>query len=137
MIDWLARNSAAIFWVAVSSAIMFVGALFIVPWAVIRIPADYYAYPERSGAKWPGRHLWLRIVWVGVKNVLGLGFLFFGTLMLVLPGQGILTLLLGLSLVDFPGKFQLQRRLVSRPSVLNSMNWIRKRAGREPLRLEP
>ena len=137
MINWLSENSAAIFWVAVSSAVMFVGALLVVPWAVVRIPADYYAHPERSGARWPGRRLWFRILWVGLKNVLGLGFLFFGTLMLVLPGQGILTLLLGLSLVDFPGKFQLQRRLVSRPSVLNSMNWIRKRAGREPLRLEP
>ena len=104
---------------------------------MIRIPADYYAYSERSGAPWPGRRLWLRVLWVGLKNIFGLGFLILGILMLVLPGQGILTILLGLSLLDFPGKFRLQRRLVSRPSVLSSMNWIRQRAGREPLRLDP
>lgn len=137
MLDWLARNNSAIWWVAVSSVITFVGALLIAPWAIARIPTDYFAHPERSGARWPGRRLWLRIFWVALKNLLGIGFLFFGALMLVLPGQGILTILLGISLLDFPGKFRLQRWIVSRPNVLSSLNWIRRRAGKAPLSLDP
>ena len=57
--------------------------------------------------------------------------------MLVLPGQGILTILVGFTLLDFPGKFRLQRWIVTRRGVLESINWVRKKAGREPLALVP
>jgi len=53
--------------------------------------------------------------------------------MLVLPGQGLLTILFGIALLDFPGKYRLERRIVSYPKVLNSINWIRKKANKKPL----
>ena len=56
-----------------------------------------------------------------------------GLIMLVVPGQGLLTLAVGLVLVDFPGKYRLERWLVTRPPVWRAINWLRKRAGREPL----
>jgi len=55
--------------------------------------------------------------------------------MLVLPGQGLLTILLGVTLVNFPGKYALERRIVSRPSVANTLNRIREAVGRNPLEL--
>ncbi len=51
--------------------------------------------------------------------------------MLVTPGQGLLTLLIGLLLLNFPGKYRLERWLVRRPGVLRTLNWVRRRRGQE------
>ncbi len=52
--------------------------------------------------------------------------------MLVLPGQGLLTILFGLILMDFPRKRQLERRLIKVQPVRAAANWIRQRYGRPP-----
>jgi hypothetical protein len=67
------------------------------------------------------------------KNLLGAVLIVAGLLMLVVPGQGLLTIAVGLALTDFPGKFRLERWIVKRPSVWRTINWLRRRAGREPL----
>jgi len=136
MLEWLGLSSSAGWWILISSAGMFGLALIAVPLLVLRIPADYFAHPGRDGAKYPRRHLWFRWIWLIAKNLVGLACLFFGALMLVLPGQGILTILIGIMLLDFPGKFRLQRWAVSRRGVLDSINWVRRRAGRDPLVLD-
>ena len=136
MLDWIGLPKAAVWWVVIISAAMFVLALVAVPLLVICIPADYFAHPHRSGADYPRRHSWFRLVWLTLKNVLGIGFLFFGVLMLVLPGQGILTILIGITLLDFPGKFRLQRWVVTRRGVLDSINWVRVKAGKGSLVLD-
>ena len=71
------------------------------------------------------------------KNGLGVVLLAAGIAMLVLPGQGLLTLVVALILLDFPGKRRLQRRIVYAPRVLAALNALRRRAGREPLEPEP
>jgi hypothetical protein len=53
--------------------------------------------------------------------------------MLIVPGQGMLTIAVGLVLTNFPGKFRLERWIATRRSVWRSINWLRRRAGREPL----
>ena len=70
------------------------------------------------------------------KNLLGYIFVVAGTLMLVLPDQGLLTILVGIMVLNFRGKYELERWIVSRQPVLGSINWIRRRAGRAPLVLE-
>jgi hypothetical protein len=57
--------------------------------------------------------------------------------LLLLPGQGILTLLIGISLLDFPGKRQLEKRIARERHVLKAINWIRAKAGRPPLEVPP
>ena len=52
-----------------------------------------------------------------------------GIVMLVLPGQGILSILVGIGLTDFPGKYRLERWLARQPAVFNTMNWIRRKRG--------
>jgi len=59
-----------------------------------------------------------------------------GIVMLVLPGQGILTIVIGLMLSNFPGKYRLERWLVMRPRVLRTINWLRQRSKRNPLLFE-
>lgn len=66
------------------------------------------------------------------KIILGLGLLVCGILMLVLPGQGLITILIGLSLLPFPGKDQMEQRILSRKSVRSTLNWIRLKAKKEP-----
>jgi hypothetical protein len=63
---------------------------------------------------------------VGVCLVLG------GLLMLVLPGQGLITILIGLSLIPFPGKNMMEQKLLSQNSVRSTLNWIRVKANKEP-----
>ena len=73
--------------------------------------------------------------WLALKNLLGLLLMVMGVAMLVLPGQGILSILIGLSLMNFPGKYRLERYIAGRRPIRKSLNWIRARAGVEPLKI--
>jgi hypothetical protein len=53
------------------------------------------------------------------------------------PGQGVLTMLAGVFLVDFPQRRRLERALIRRPSVLPQLNRLRARFGRPPLHPPP
>ena len=70
-----------------------------------------------------------------VKNAIGIVLILVGFAMLILPGQGLLTILFGIALTNFPGKFRLERRIVNIPSVRGALDRIRSAAGRPPLRL--
>jgi hypothetical protein len=56
-----------------------------------------------------------------------------GILMLVLPGQGLLTILVGLMLSDYPGKFKLEKRIIKTNLVLKTINWYRTKSNIPPL----
>jgi hypothetical protein len=68
-----------------------------------------------------------------VKNLVGIVFLLAGLAMLVLPGQGALTIVVGLTLLDLPGKRGMALKIVRQRHVLVAINWIRSRARRPPL----
>jgi hypothetical protein len=100
-----------------------------VPFVLLRLPEDYLVTEPRPFAGTMGH-----IAWVVTRNLLGLLVLGAGLLMLVLPGQGVLTVLVALLLLDFPGKKRLVRFAFAKPRVLDAVNQLRKRAGRAPLR---
>ena len=100
------------------------------------IPEDYFVRRRRHRLSWWERHPALRVVGVISKNALGSLFIVSGIAMLVLAGQGIITIVVGLLLIDFPGKFRLERWLARRRPLMRGINWIRSRSGRPPL-LEP
>ncbi len=120
-------------WVSTLSVLTFLASLVIVPWIVVRIPADYFSKPRRQEPKLRRMHPALYLVVRVAKNVLAVVLLIGGILMLVLPGQGLLTILIGIMLSDFPGKYRLQRRLLGTAGILNGINWIRRKADVEPL----
>ena len=122
-------------WLVAVSALMFVGSLIAVPWLVIRIPADYFVRRQHLVDRWRPRHPLLRIALLALKNLCGVVLVLAGVAMLVLPGQGILTILVGLMCLDFPGKFALERRLVRQRPVIGAINWMRAKADRPPLEL--
>ena len=129
---WIVSNEAAFWWVSIASLCALAAAVLIASIIAVRIPSDYFASPRRPDPDWM-RWPILRFVFLVVKNVLGYAFVIGGLIMLVTPGQGILTLLIGSSLADYPGKFRFQRWLLRRPGVIGSIHWLRKRAGKEPL----
>ena len=127
-IAWIDANSTLVTASLVLSVVLLVASPFIIAWIAVRMPADYFVGEERSDAM---RHKLNPFLYFGfriIKNIIGVILIFAGIAMLVLPGQGILTILVGVSLVQFPGKYQLERWLISRPAVLGSINWIRRKA---------
>lgn len=131
---WIQNYEALTWWLASGSLMMFLLTLVLVPFVVIRIPSDHFL-SDHHHPRFSDKHPLLGALWRAVKPVLGLVLIALGLVMLVLPGQGILTLLLGIMLLDFPGRHRLQYWMVSRPRVLRSINWLRQRSGKAPLKM--
>ena len=120
----------------VASAIGFVGSLIAIPMILVRLPADYF--DTRTPRHWmKDHHPVLRLSGLIVKNIVGIVFLLAGFAMLFLPGQGVLTMLIGISLMDFPKKRELEAKMVSQPTVLGVINSMRQKFGKPPLTLAP
>lgn len=117
------------------SVLTFIATLLIIPWVLIRLPSHYFVRDKRIPLGLPNHHTMMRVAFLIVKNLLGVVLLLGGIAMLVLPGQGLLTMLLGLSLIDFPGKFALERKIMRKKSVHRSINWIRRKAHKEPMEI--
>ena len=117
--------------------ITFTVSIAVVSIIVVKLPADYFK-PDRPRQTLPDHHRAIRYVAIVGKNILGLMLVALGIVMSLpgVPGQGILTILLGVMLVDFPGKRTLEHKLVSRPQVLKSINKLRKRFGKPELILD-
>jgi hypothetical protein len=133
MPDWIPFSKTALWWMGLLSVGTFLGTLIALPFLVARIPADYFMRHRHGHAARRRQHPVLRVIGLVCKNLLGLIFVLAGIAMLVLPGQGILTILIGLSLMNFPGKHALERRMVQQPAILQAINWMRNKAGQPPL----
>lgn len=114
---------------ALVSLITFIVSLIVIPWIIVRLPSDYFVNENRHNSKIHQQYPVFFFLLKFVRNIIGVMLIIAGIVMLVLPGQGLLTILVGIGFADFPGKFKLLRRLSQQPSVLNSMNWIRHKAG--------
>ena len=125
-------NGHRILWtLGIFSAVSFVGSIIAIPIVVARLPVDHFVAPHEA-ADWVESDLRRRL-WLVLKNVLGLLLVVGGLMMLVLPGQGLLTILLGVALTDFPGKWRMMRALARRPGIMKALNWMRERAEKPPL----
>lgn len=135
VVAWV-REHAVLFQVlGAASLAMFVLSLVVFPLVVISLPADYFVRERRDPVRQLRRRPLLWAAVMVVKNLLGAVLIAAGVAMLVLPGQGLLTILVGLALTNFPGKFTLERRFVRVPSVGRTLNRIRTAAGRPPLEI--
>lgn len=112
-----------------ASILIFFVSLAALPAVLIYMPADYFARDARQAS--PLRfHPIVRGCFLMVKNVAGVVLFAAGVVMLFTPGQGILGMLAGLWLMDFPQKQTLERRIVARPGVMRALNALRARFGR-------
>ncbi|WP_455244456.1 PGPGW domain-containing protein [Petrachloros mirabilis] len=120
----------------VLSLAFFIGSLVAIPYILVRLPADYFDI--RVPRPWmKDHHPFLRVLGHVVKNAIGAIFLFVGFLMLFLPGQGILTMLIGISMLDFPGKRKIEAKIIGQKTVLNVINNMREKFGKPPLIIAP
>lgn len=129
-------NENAVWLVTASVLSLIVGVLFL-PYFITRIPVDYFSHPHRHYMSASSRHPLIRLIIMGIKNLLGIVFIVAGLLMLFLPGQGFLMLLVGLVVMNYPGKFALERWMIQRPYVLPAVNWLRMKYDHPPLLISP
>ena len=118
---------------AALSVVMFFGSLAAIPVLLARMPADYFVRSESPFTSWRRRHPLAGGALLVARNLLGAALLLAGLAMMVLPGQGIITILVALSLLNFPGKRKLELRIIRQRQVRGAIDWIRRRAGRPPL----
>ncbi len=133
MYEFIQTNANVLWILAVFSLITFFVSLAVVPFLLIRIPSDYFSHKKRQRPLVKNNNPFVRGVFIVGKNVVGYVLIVLGITMLFIPGQGLLTVLLGIILIDFPGKYRFERWLVLRKHVLRSINWLRQRSNREPL----
>ncbi len=117
--------------------VTFTGSIALVSFMLVRIPANYF-HSEHDRALWTDRHRAVRWSGMIMKNLIGAVLIVLGIVMSLpgVPGQGILTILLGLMLVDLPGKRRWELKLVRRPKVLQTINQLRGKFGKPPLVLD-
>ena len=116
------------------SLLTFVASLVGVPYFLSRLPSDYFSRHEREVLGIPeGPSPPWRIVLRVLRNLLGLLLILLGLAMLLLPGQAVLTILIGVFLMDFPGKRRFERWVIARPRVMRALNSLRRRAGKPPI----
>lgn len=107
----------------VVSLAMFIGTIVAVPVFLVKIPDDYFVRPRRPSS----------FAKKALRTVLGLALVALGLLMIVLPGQGVLTLLVGLGVLDLPIKHRIIRRILRTPKVHASIDRLRRKHGRGSL----
>ena len=129
----LESHQQLLVWIGIGSLIIFIASLLTLPWLVAKIPQDYFVPKNRQPTNWKNQHPIVRLLTLMGKNLLGYGLILAGILMLFLPGQGILTLVTGVLLIDYPGKFRIERKIVRTPAILNGLNWLRAKAKKPPL----
>lgn len=116
------------------SLVLAVGSILLATFIVVRWPVDQFKgeVPPRF---WERRHPVIRMLGLAGKNVAGVLIVALGVVMALpgVPGQGLLLILIGLTLVDFPGKRGLERRLIRRPAMSRVVNGLRLRFRRPPL----
>lgn len=114
-----------------------VASVFAVGAVLARLPADYFVNPAARTRI--DRHPALKVLFVVVRNLLGYVLIALGIVLSLpgVPGQGLLTVLMGVMLIDIPGKHHAERWLVTRRPVLKAVNAMRARVGQPPLVTEP
>jgi len=126
----LTAENAGVF--ALAFVASFAASLAIVVFLAVRMPRDYFAGPKPPHLPMP---LWERVLVLVLKNLLGIGLIALGIVLSLpgVPGQGFLTILIGIMLVDGPGKRRLEMAIIRRPAIRGAINRLRKRFGKEEL----
>jgi hypothetical protein len=117
--------------------VTFVGSTAIASFLLVKLPATYF-HSSHDRELWRDRHRLIRWTGIILKNLLGLVLIITGIIMAVpgVPGPGVLTILFGIMLLDFPGKRGLELKLVSQPVVVTKINQLRGKFGKPPLVLD-
>ena len=141
MVDFLSDFISGLTWqkVLVGASIFLASFLInlgIVSLILVKLPANHFS-KRRKTKFWAGPRPAIHAAKVIGKNIGGLLLVALGVVLSLpgVPGQGLLTVLLGIMLLDFPGRHRLEQKLLSRPSIVNAINKLRARFGKKKLEL--
>ena len=115
-----------IFYLSMISLITFLVSLILIPILISRIPYDYFSY-HRKNAKQRFKFL---------KSILGVLLILFGLVMLITPGQGIITMFIGLLFLDFPKRYEVEIYMLKKFNLLDHLNWIRRKFSKPEFSLD-
>lgn len=137
IISWSSMNSDLLFLLGSLSIFILIISVFMMVLIISFLPEDYFKSENRNliSSVQNSRYPLLKLLVLITKNFFGILLLLSGILMLVLPGQGILTIITGLVFMDYPGKYKFERKLLRQKGVINSINWIRSRLSKPSLKV--
>jgi hypothetical protein len=137
IISWSSMNSDLLFLLGSLSIFILIISVFMMVLIISFLPEDYFKSENRNliSSVQNSRYPLLKLLVLITKNFFGILLLLSGVLMLVLPGQGILTIITGLVFIDYPGKYKFERKLLRQKGVINSINWIRSRLSKPSLKV--
>ena len=116
------------------SAVAMIAAPALAAFVLIRLPADYFRV-ERPRTVFARRHPLIRGAAQVLKNLTGGAVIALGVVLLLpgVPGPGLVTVVIGVMLIDFPAMCLAERSFIRRPAALRGINRLRRRFGRPPL----
>ncbi len=128
LLNWWNQYSFFFSALAGLSLLLFVLSIAATPWFIASLPSDYLQpktdNPKRSGA--------FGALLRTLKNVFGFLLVVLGLILMITPGPGLIVLLVGISVAEFPGKQQLLVKIAVQPNVFRSLNWMRFKHGKQP-----
>lgn len=130
LFEWLKAYGVMLIGVSVAS---FVVSILFCTLVIAYLPPDYFLSNRRTSRI---KHPVLRIGLKCLKNLFAAVLVVVGIIQIPLPGQGLLTILIGIIISDIPGKRKLERRIISSPVILATANGIRSRFKRPLLILD-
>ena len=122
-----------IFWFGSIFLFVFIFSLISIKWLVALIPEDYFINKKDSKIKNNSLVAWY--FFLILRNLVGYSLILGGIVMLVLPGQGLFTIIIGLILSNYPGKYYIEKKFIAIPSILKSINWLRKKSNKPPIKI--
>jgi hypothetical protein len=124
-------------WFALS-VVATVGGVIVVGTVLVTLPPGYFVAPA---VRQPLRttHPLVRRTAVFLKNLLGTALIALGLIMSLpgIPGPGIITIAIGLMLIDFAEKRRWAAWVIGRPPILRAANRLRRRYGEPPFVMPP
>jgi ABC-type multidrug transport system fused ATPase/permease subunit len=129
IINYFEQYQDIFIWLGIVSIIMFVASLILVPMFLKKIPVDYFINKDYHKIDISS---FSKLIIFILKNTLGIILILAGIIMLITPGQGIIAIIIGLFLMQFRGKYKLERKLVENNITFKTLNWIREKSDKPP-----
>lgn len=137
MMDWIwqfweSLTWSRVLWGLLVTIISIAVSYGLIMYGMIKIPADYFS-SSYAKADNSDQHFFVRWGALIIKNLIGFILVVAGIVMIFTPGPGVPTILLGLIMMDIPGKRPLEAKLIQRPAVLSAINHLREKYNKPPL----
>ncbi|MBN2279161.1 MAG: hypothetical protein JXQ65_01125 [Candidatus Marinimicrobia bacterium] len=131
MLNAILNNKEIFIIISLISVITFLGSIILIPFLIINLSPDYFSGKKKSLYLY--KHPLIRYIILILKNVMGFLLIIMGIVMLFIPGQGLLSIAIGLLFINFPGKKKLEYKFFTNAKIASVINHIRSRAGKNEI----